>query len=191
MTVLYWQKVYERAQRPTYPEIICRWYQHVAVGSSYCPENSIEQHYHSIVVFVLNFFEEKLCRTRGPCKVFGLGSGTRKENLKVCQIHETGCCNQDVHRGERAFRSDKFKRLLDFIWPFPKFLGKDCSCVRNAMLLSLYLSSFFCFCFFGSVQNDGRKKEKQNRMTSLFSSHSSTFMSLRWHPLVITGKLCR
>lgn len=25
---------------------------------------------------------------------------------------------------ERAFRSDKFKRLLDFIWPFPKFLGK-------------------------------------------------------------------
>lgn len=50
-----------------------------AVGSTYCPENSIGQYNHGVIMFVL---EEKLVQTRGPCYVFGLGCDTRAEKIK-------------------------------------------------------------------------------------------------------------
>lgn len=49
------------------------------MGSTYCPENSIGQYNHGVIMFVL---EEKLVQTRGPCYVFGLGCDTRAEKIK-------------------------------------------------------------------------------------------------------------
>lgn len=51
-----------------------------------------------------------------------------QKKLKICQIHKIGCCKQE-----------KVRMFLEFIWPFSKSLGKDCSGVRNAALLALYI----------------------------------------------------
>lgn len=64
---------------------------------------------------------------------------------------------------------------LGLTWLFPKFLGKDCGCMKDAALLALYLCSSLWYCLFGSMQSGGRRKEEQeNRVTSFSSSHSCT-----------------
>lgn len=89
-----------------------------------------------------------------------------------------------------GFQIKQKQKTLERIWPFCRFLGKDCNCMRAVSLLALYLCSSLCFCFSSSTQSGRiRKNWRTGRPLSCQAivPHSHALLMTS----VIVGKLLK